>query len=116
MRKTYEDLFLNRSTDIDDYPAEPAPLQRFQAGGVHIGADENPLARCLSCDHRSICPNGDNRQDLPSMESLQHAGRNWPITAAVDLKTRVDICGEVTGLLSPQSDDDGNIQIKLINL
>ena len=88
-------------------------MQRFEAGGIHIGVDENPLARCLSCDHQSICPKGDNRQNLPSMESLQHAGRNWPITAAIDLKTRVDICGEVTGLLSPQSDDDGNIQITL---
>jgi len=112
LRTTYENLFVNRSSDIDDYPAEPSPMQRFEAGGIHIGVDENPLARCLSCDHQSICPNGDNRQDLPSMESLQHAGRNWPITAAVDLKTRVEICGEVTGLLSPQSDDDGNIQIK----
>ena len=46
------------------------------------------------------------------MKSLQHAGRNWPITAATDLETRIDICGEVTGLLSPQSDADGNIQIK----
>ncbi len=112
LRTTYDNLFVNRSTNIDDYPAEPSPMEQFEAGGVHVGVDENPLARCLSCDHRSICPNGENRQKLPSMESLQHAGRNWPITSSNELKTRVDICGEVTGLLSPQSDDDGNIQIK----
>jgi hypothetical protein len=112
LRSSYEKLFVNRSTNIADYPTEPAPMQIFEAGGVHVGVDENPLARCLSCDHRSICPNGDNRQDLPSMDSLQHSGRSWPITTASELKTRVDICGEVTGLLSPQSDDDGNIQIK----
>ncbi|MDG1524708.1 MAG: PD-(D/E)XK nuclease family protein [Candidatus Thalassarchaeaceae archaeon] len=112
LRTSYEDLFLNRSTNIEDYPAEPSPVQIFEAGGVHTGIDENPLARCHSCDHRSICPNGDDRQDLPSMENLQHAGRKWPITRATDLRTRVDICGEVTGLLSPQSDEDGNIQIK----
>ena len=28
------------------------------------------------------------------------------------LRTRIDICGEVTGLLSPQSDEEGDIQIK----
>ena len=112
LRTNYEELFLNRSTNIEDYPLQPSPVQQFKAGGVHTGVDENPLARCRNCDHRSICPNGDNRQELPSMESLQHAGRKWPITAASDLQTRIDICGEVTGLLSPQSDDDGNIQIK----
>ena len=112
LRTTYDNLFVNRSTNIEDYPAEPSPIQKFEAGGIHIGVDENPLARCLSCNHRSICPNGDNRQDLPSMERLQHAGRNWPITSSNELITRVDICGEVTGLLSPQSDDEGNIQIK----
>lgn len=112
LRTTYEELFLNRSTNIEDYPPEPSPMQQFKAGGIHIGVDDNPLARCQFCDHRSICPNGDNREDLPAMKSLQHAGRNWPITAATDLETRIDICGEVTGLLSPQSDADGNIQIK----
>lgn len=112
LRSSYEQLFTNRSTDMVDYPAVPAPMQKFEAGGINVGVEDDPLARCLSCNHKSICPNGDDRKGLPSMESLQHAGRKWPITAAVDLKTRIDICGEVTGLLSPQSDDDGNIQIK----
>tara|TARA_B110000438_G_scaffold303775_1_gene367273 strand:- start:4766 stop:6598 length:1833 start_codon:yes stop_codon:yes gene_type:complete len=112
LRAAYEKLFLNRSTNIEDYPPKPSPMQKFEAGGVHTGVDDNPLARCQFCNHRSICPNGDNREDLPVMESLQHAGRNWPITAASDLETRINICGEVTGLLSPQSDADGNIQIK----
>ena len=43
---------------------------------------------------------------------MQHEGRSWPITSSENLQTRIDICGEVTGLLSPQSDDQGNIQIK----
>ena len=46
------------------------------------------------------------------MDRLQHEGRQWPITPSNQLRTRIDICGEVTGLLSPQSDEEGNIQIK----
>ncbi len=112
LRDTYEKLFVNRSENPMDYPANPAPMQLFEAGGVHVGKSEQPLARCIDCNHRSICPNGDNRSNLPAMESLQYEGRNWPITSSNQLRTRIDICGEVTGLLSPQSDDQGNIQIK----
>ena len=112
LRESYEILFLKRSENAEDYPAEPAPIELFEAGGAHVGTSENPLLRCIDCNHRSICPNGENRRELPSMESLQHEGRNWPITPANQLRTRIDICGEVTGLLSPQSDDQGNIQIK----
>ena len=112
LRETYDSLFENRSQDIVDYPANPAPLELFEAGGLHVGTSEDSLARCLDCTYRSICPNGENRGELPNMDSLQHEGRKWPITAANQLRTRIDICGEVTGLLSPQSDDDGNIQIK----
>ena len=112
LRETYDHLFVNRSENATDYPAEPAPMQLFEAGGKHIGVDSDPLARCVSCNHRSICPNGDDREGLPSLEKLQHEGRSWPITSSEHLQTRIDICGEVTGLLSPQSDDQGNIQIK----
>ena len=112
LRSTYDDLFTNRSENIEDYPPNPSPMQLFDSGGIHTGQDEDALARCRTCNHRSICPKGDNRSDLPLLDKLQHEGRSWPITTSSDLKTRVDICGEVTGLLSPQSDDDGNIQIK----
>ena len=112
LREAYDALFVNRSENVEDYPAEPAPVQLFEAGGKHVGTSENPLERCIGCDHRSICPNGENRSGLPMLESLQHEGRNWPITPSNRLQTRIDICGEVTGLLSPQSDDQGNIQIK----
>ena len=112
LREVYEKLFTNRSENIDDYPAEPARMQQFEAGGKHTGEDSDPLARCVDCNHRSICPNGDDREGLPAFEKLQHEGRSWPITMSENLQTRIDICGEVTGLLSPQSDEDGNIQIK----
>ncbi len=112
LREVYEKLFTNRSENIEDYPAEPAPMQQFEAGGKHAGVDSDPLARCVDCNHRSICPNGDHREGLPAFEKLQHEGRSWPIIMSENLQTRIDICGEVTGLLSPQSDDDGNIQIK----
>ena len=112
LRETYDLLFVNRSENAADYPAEPAQMQLFEAGGKRIGVDSDPLARCVSCNHRSICPNGDDRKGLPSLEKLQHEGRSWPITSSQKLQNRIDICGEVTGLLSPQSDDQGNIQIK----
>ena len=112
LRETYDSLFENRSEDVVDYPAKPAPLELFEAGGIHVGTSEDPLARCIDCTHRSICPNGENRSELPNMDRLQHEGRQWPITPSNQLRTRIDICGEVTGLLSPQSDDEGNIQIK----
>jgi len=112
LRETYDSLFENRSEDVVDYPAKPAPLELFEAGGIHVGTSEDPLARCIDCTHRSICPNGENRSELPNMDRLQHEGRQWPITPSNQLRTRINICGEVTGLLSPQSDDEGNIQIK----
>ena len=67
------------------------------------------MHRLYSSKHLS---NGENRSELPNMGRLQHEGRQWPITPSNQLRTRIDICGEVTGLLSPQSDDEGNIQIK----
>ena len=112
LRETYDSLFEKRSEDVVDYPAKPAPLELFEAGGIHVGTSEDPLARCIDCTHRSICPNGENRSELPNMDRLQHEGRQWPITPSNQLRTRIDICGEVTGLLSPQSDEEGNIQIK----
>ena len=112
LRDAYSLLFKNRSESIEDFPMEPSPMQLFEAGGVSIGIDEDPKKRCLTCDHRSICPNGDDRAGLPSMEKLAHAGRNFPITASVDLVTRVDICGEVTGMLTPIKDGEGGIEIK----
>ena len=112
LRETYDSLFEKRSEDVVDYPAKPAPLELFEAGGIHVGTSEDPLARCIDCTHRSICPNGENRSELPNMDRLQHEGRQWPITPSNRLRTRIDICGEVTGLLSPQSDEEGNIQIK----
>ncbi len=112
LREYYDKLFVNRSDDARDYPPNPAPMQIFQAGGILVGKSDDPLARCNSCNHRIICPNGDNRSDLPDMERLQHEGKSWPITPSNRLRTRIDICGNVTGLLSPQSDDQGNIQIK----
>ncbi len=112
LREAYSDLFVNRSENIEDYNTEPAPIQLFEPGGINIGESDNPLERCVDCNYRSICPNGENRSDLPGFESLQHDGRKWPITSSNNLQTRIDICGEVTGLLSPQSDEQGNIQIK----
>ena len=107
----YERLFVNRG-DIDQFPPTPSPLQVFEDGGKHVGEDSDPLARCLTCDHRSICPTAENRENLPKMERLEHAGRKWPIVSATDIQTRVDICGEVNGLLTPMKDSDGGIEIK----
>jgi hypothetical protein len=112
LRDAYEQLFTHRSTDIEDYPATPSPMQLFTAGGVSAGVDADPLKRCETCDHASICPNGAGRVGLPQMETLRHAGRDWPIVNAADLVTRVTICGEVSGLQSPIKGDDGGITIK----
>ncbi|MED5487379.1 MAG: PD-(D/E)XK nuclease family protein [Candidatus Thermoplasmatota archaeon] len=112
LRDTYDELFTNRSTEIDDYPNQPAPLQLFEPGGIHDGEDANPLARCNDCNYHSICPSGDNRLSLPKMEQLEHDGRKWPITKSEELRTRVDICGEVTGLFSPHSDENGGVEVQ----
>ncbi len=107
----YERLFLNRG-EIDDFPAKPSPLQVFEDGGKHVGENPDPFARCSTCDHQSICPSAENREKLPKMERFEHAGRKWPIVSAVDIQTRVDICGEVNGLLTPMKDGEGGIEIK----
>ena len=112
LRAAYDLLFVNRSEDIEDFPMKPSPMRIFEAGGKEVGVEEDPLARCRTCDHRSICPNGDDRGDLPGMASLQHAGRNWPITSATEIATRATLCGEVTGLQSPRREEDGGIVLK----
>ena len=45
LRETYDSLFEKRSEDVVDYPAKPAPLELFEAGGIHVGT-----SRTLSHD------------------------------------------------------------------
>jgi len=111
LREAYDTLFKNRGAE-DEFPATPSKVQLFENGGTHIGEDPDPLARCKSCDHATICPSAENRGSLPEIDRLDHAGKKWPITNSTDLVTRVDLCGEVNGLLTPIKDSDGGIEIK----
>ncbi len=111
LQDAYQRLFVNRG-NIEDFPAEPAPLQIFEGGGKYVGENSDPFARCANCDYQSICPSAENREYLPKMDKLEHAGRKWPIVSAADIQTRVDICGEVNGLLTPMKDSEGGIEIK----
>ena len=55
LRETYDSLFENRSEDVVDYPANPAPLELFEAGGIHVGTSEDlrKMHRLYSSKHLS---------------------------------------------------------------
>ncbi|MEE2812387.1 MAG: PD-(D/E)XK nuclease family protein [Candidatus Thermoplasmatota archaeon] len=110
LRNAYDTLFTNRG-GIEDFPATPSPLQIFEDGGKHVGVDDDKHARCNTCDYRSICPTAENRRNLPAMTKVEHGGKSWPITQSVDLKTRINICGEVVALLTPPEIEDDGIKI-----
>lgn len=109
MRELYRVTYKERSDNIEDYPMEPAPLRLFEPGGVPAepAVDENPLARCEQCNYQSICPSMGLAETLPSQSTVTIDRIERLITPAVELQTRVDICGEVAGLSGPNITEDG---------
>ena len=109
MRELYRVTYKERSDNIEDYPMEPAPLRLFEPGGVPAepAVDKNPLARCEQCNYQSICPSMGLAETLPSQSTVTIDRIERLITPAVELQTRVDICGEVAGLSGPNITEDG---------
>ena len=98
---------------IEECPAEPSPLRYFDEGGKpsKVPIDPNPLARCVNCDLRGICENGEHELELPLENRIERFGHAWPITQMGSLKTRVNATGTVSGLRGPRLEDDGSIEL-----
>jgi len=109
MRELYRITYEERSEDIGDYPMQPAPLRLYEPGGnpAKPEVDEDAFARCEQCIHRMVCPSTGLIENLPSQSVVEHDRRDWPITPAAELATRVNICGEVAGLSGPHMTENG---------
>ncbi|MED5273873.1 MAG: PD-(D/E)XK nuclease family protein [Candidatus Thermoplasmatota archaeon] len=112
LKEVYE-LIHAKDPQIEDCPAEPAPLRYFDEGGKPSKnpVDSNPLARCINCDVRGVCENGNHDLDLPLEDRIERFGHAWPITHMGELKTRVDATGIVSELRGPRLQEDDTIEL-----
>ena len=112
LKDVYNLLHAN-DPQMEDCPAEPSPLRYFDEGGKpsKTPIDPNPLARCVRCDLRGVCENGDHDLELPMEDRIERFGHAWPITHMGSLKTRVDATGTVSEIRGPRLEDDGSIEL-----
>tara|TARA_B100000686_G_scaffold317243_1_gene365858 strand:- start:1161 stop:2996 length:1836 start_codon:yes stop_codon:yes gene_type:complete len=103
-----------KDPEIEQCPAKPSPLMKFDAGGKPSNppAHPDPRARCTYCDYRGICEGSEHQIDLPLETRVERFGHAWPVTPIAKVETRASVVGEVVGLQGPELQDDGSINLE----
>ncbi len=103
-----------KDPSIEQCPANPSPLKKFDAGGKPSEPPTHPdqRARCTYCDYRGICEGSEHQIDLPLETRVERFGHAWPVTPIAEVETRASVVGEVVGLQGPELQEDGSIKLE----
>ena len=95
----YEKLF-KTPRKIDNYPANPSPISKFEIGGKKIETvDSDNDSRCGICDYKEVCSNSEYKKELPEGGVYSgQGGVEYKLSTTAELKPRRNIIGKIFGL------------------
>lgn len=90
-----------RDPDEADCPASPSPYVHHGPGGVVIGPDDDPTARCQRCEWTTVCPGpGGSLDDLPTSFHLPGMSVVTTVEKLGDINPRVDAILDVSSVFT----------------
>ncbi len=98
MREVHKQLLLS-DRKMDDFPANPTSLKRFEPGGLIIAEEMPSLERCAQCDHRLICDSSGVKKNLLNPRELSHTSRNVEFTPMGEIESRLPVTGTIASLV-----------------